>query len=73
MRTLYLRNVPDDVAERLEAMAHEEHLSLNALAVRELTDVARRAGRDNADVLADSPSHSIPTERIVRAIDDTRR
>ncbi len=42
MRTLYLRNVPDEVVERLERRAKEESTSVNALAVRELTEVSRR-------------------------------
>jgi hypothetical protein len=32
MRTLYLRNVPDEVADRLERMAKHEGASVNAIA-----------------------------------------
>ncbi len=53
MRTLYLRNVPDEVGERLERLAAREGLSLSAFATRELARVARRA--DNPALLADLP------------------
>lgn len=36
MRTLYLRNVPDDVMEGLERLAEHEKTSVSAIAVREL-------------------------------------
>jgi plasmid stability protein len=53
VRTLYIRNVPDAVASRLEELAARAGVSLNALAVRELTAVARRS--DNAARLATLP------------------
>jgi len=53
MRTLYIRNVPDAVASRLEDLAARAGVSLNALAVRELTAVARRS--ENAARLATLP------------------
>lgn len=67
MRTLYLRNVPDDVAARLERLAAREGLSLSAFAARELAIVARRA--DNSALLADLPDLSVDAERIVSDID----
>jgi len=70
MRTLYIRNVPDDVAERLERMAARRGVSLNALAVRELTDVAGRA--DNYALLADLPSSGIGVEEIVAELERGR-
>lgn len=63
MRTLYIRNVPDEVAERLERMAARAGVSLNALAVRELTEVARRA--DNYALLADLPDLGVGVDEIV--------
>jgi len=36
MRVLYLRNVPDEVAEKLERLAAREGLSVSAFAVPEL-------------------------------------
>lgn len=50
MRTLYLRNVPDEVGERLERLAAREGLSLSAFATRELAAISRRA--DNPALLA---------------------
>ncbi|HJY25627.1 MAG TPA: antitoxin [Actinomycetes bacterium] len=46
MRTLYMRSVPDEVVERLQRLADRDASSLSAVAVRELTEVTRRA--DNA-------------------------
>ena len=43
MKTLYLRNVPDDVVERLERLAARDAMSVNAVAVRELAEASRRA------------------------------
>jgi plasmid stability protein len=70
MRTLYIRNVPDHVAERLERMAARRGVSLNALAVRELTEIAGRA--DNYALLADLPSMDIPVEEIVAELERGR-
>lgn len=70
VRTLYLRNVPDDVATRLEELAGREGLSLTAFAVRELSVTARRA--DNAELLADLPNTGLGVAEIVGALDDVR-
>ena len=71
MRTLYLRNVPDDVGERLERLASREGLSLSAFAVRELAAVARRA--DNPALLAGLPDLAISARTVVNDLDDGRR
>ena len=39
MKTLYLRNVPEEVVERLELLAARDGTSVSAVAVRELADV----------------------------------
>jgi hypothetical protein len=70
VRTLYLRNVPDDVAERLERLAAREGMSLNAWVVRELSETSRRA--DNAAILTDLPDLNIPLDEIVAAIREGR-
>ncbi|MEX2628107.1 MAG: hypothetical protein WD225_14580 [Ilumatobacteraceae bacterium] len=70
MRTIYLRNVPDDVAEGLEQLAARADMSVNAFAVRELRDVARRAA--NAELLDALPDVDIETADIVDALDDAR-
>ncbi len=43
MKTLYVRNVPDEVVERLERLAAAEGISVNAVVLRELSQVSRRA------------------------------
>jgi len=48
-RTLYIRHVPDDVAERLEQLASRAGLPLSTFALQELSETARRA--DNAVLL----------------------
>lgn len=63
MRTLYLRNVPDDVSERLATLAAREGLSVSAFAVRELTQAARRA--DNLALLDGLPDLGVPAADVV--------
>jgi hypothetical protein len=70
MRTLYLRNVPDDVVERLERLAARESLSVGALAVRELAEASRRA--DNAALLEALPDLAVGTADILEALDGER-
>lgn len=65
-KTLYLRNVPDDVAERLDRLAKQMGMSTSAFAVRELSALSRRA--DNAAILDSLPSVPISTEEVVAAI-----
>ena len=62
MRTLYLRNVPDDVIERLERLAAREGTSVAAVAVRELAEVSRRA--NNPALLGALPDLDIDAEQI---------
>ena len=70
MRTLYLRNVPDEVVERLERLAAQESTSVSALAVRELAEVSRRA--DNAQLLNALPDLAIDTSVILESVDSER-
>lgn len=63
MRTLYLRNVPDDVSERLATLAAREGLSVSSFAVRELTQAARRA--DNLALLDGLPDLGVPVADVV--------
>jgi plasmid stability protein len=70
VRTLYIRNVPDEVAERLERLASREGMSVNAFVVRELAEVARRS--DNAELLADLPDHDVSMDEIVAIIREMR-
>ena len=70
MRTLYLRNVPDDVVERLERLAAQDATSVGAVAVRELSEVSRRV--DNHCVLGDLPDLDVATEDIVDSLERER-
>jgi plasmid stability protein len=71
MRTLYVRNVPDEVVERLEEVAAREGLSVNAVVVKELEGLARRTR--NAAIFDALPSTHLTTTEILAAIDDGRR
>lgn len=70
MRTLYLRNVPDDVVERLERLAQRDGASVNAVAVRELAEVSRRA--DNPALLGALPDLGVETTDLVSDVDAGR-
>jgi hypothetical protein len=63
MRVLYLRNVPDEVGERLEALAAREGMSLSEFAVRELAWIAFRA--DNTALLAALPDLGVDRRAVV--------
>lgn len=69
-RTLYLRNVPEEVVARLERLANREGTSVNAIAVRELTDVSRRA--DNPALLGALPDLGVAARDLVGDLDDER-
>lgn len=66
MKTLYLRNVPDEVVARLVRLATREGMSVSAVAVRELTDVSRRA--DNPALLDVLPDLDVATPDIVQEL-----
>jgi len=70
MRTLYLRNVPDDVVERLERLAARDATSVGAVAVRELAEVSRRA--DNPALLGALPDLGVDAATIVSDIEAGR-
>lgn len=67
MKTLYLRNVPDEVGERLARLAAREGLSVSAFATRELALIARRDG--NPALLAHLPDLGVEASAIVRDIE----
>jgi len=66
MSTLYIRNVPADVAELLSRAAEREGMSVNRLLVRELSAFARRTR--NAEILAHGPDLDIDAESVVADI-----
>jgi plasmid stability protein len=70
MKTLYLRNVPDDVVARLQRLAKRDGTSVGAVAVRELTEVSRRA--DNPALLAGLPDHGAQVSTVVEDIEQER-
>ena len=70
MKTLYLRNVPDEVSERLGRLAAREGISISALAVRELGEAARRA--DNPALLSDLPDLGISASDVIAELDAAR-
>jgi hypothetical protein len=70
MRTLYLRNVPDEVVKRLERMAKLEGTSVNSVAIRELAEASRRV--DNAALLGSLPDYNIPMSEILEELDRAR-
>ena len=63
MKTLYLRNVPDDVSERLGRLAAREGLSVSSFALRELTESSRRA--DNAALLGELPDLDVSAADVI--------
>lgn len=70
MKTLYLRNVPDELGERLAALAAREGLSVSSFAVRELGEAARRA--DNPALLEDLPDLGVSARSVVTDVEHGR-
>ena len=70
IKTLYLRNVPDEVSERLATLAAREGVSVSAFALRELTEAARRA--DNAALLGELPDLDVSAEDVVADLEAGR-
>ena len=70
MRTLYLRNVPEDVVRRLERLAARDGTSVGAVAVRELADVSRRA--DNPALIGALPDLDVDAPTIVESVERER-
>jgi plasmid stability protein len=70
MATLYLRNVPDAVTQRLAVLAAREGQSVSAFAVRELTEAARRA--DNALLLGELPDLDVAPDDVIADLEAAR-
>lgn len=70
MRTIYLRNVPDEVVERLERLATRDRMSVAAVAVRELEEVSRRV--DNPVLLGALSDLDIDPITVVADVDAGR-
>jgi predicted transcriptional regulator len=71
MRTLHLRNVPDDVMDRLERLANAASTSVTAVAIRELDAATRRV--DNAALIATLPDLNVTTDAIAEHVAADRR
>ena len=69
-RTLYIRHVPDEVAERLEQLASRAGVPLSTFALQKLSESARRA--DNAELLSALPSAAIEPAVILEALRQSR-
>jgi hypothetical protein len=67
---MYLRNVPDDVVERLERLAALSNTSVSAVAVRELAEASRRV--DNPALLGALPDLNIDTTALIDDLDAER-
>lgn len=70
MRTLYLRNVPDEVVRRLQLLAERDGTSVGAVAVRELSNVSRRA--DNLALVGALPDLGVDVRAIVEGVERER-
>jgi plasmid stability protein len=70
MKTLYLRNVPDEVVERLQRLAVRDGTSVGAVAVRELSEVSRRV--DNAELLGALPDLGVDAADVLEDLDADR-
>lgn len=70
MKTIYLRNVPDEVVQRLERLAARDRMSVAAVAVRELEEASRRV--DNPVLLGSLPDLDIDPISVVADVDAGR-
>jgi plasmid stability protein len=70
MKTLYLRNVPDEVSERLGRLAARDGMSVSSFALRELTEAARRA--DNPALLSGLPDLGLSASDVLSELDAAR-
>ncbi|MDF2711039.1 antitoxin [Nonomuraea muscovyensis] len=75
MATLYIRDVPEPVAESLKERAAEAGMSLSAYVARELADIAARP--TNAELVrrlkGRDRSHGPSTADILDAVADGRK
>ena len=71
MKTLYLRNVPDEVEAKLARLVARAGMSVSSFAVRELREAALRA--DNAAVLDGLHHHDVSADDVVAGLEGDRR
>ncbi len=65
-----MRNVSDEVGERIERLAERAGMSVSAFVVRELGEIARRA--DNPALLEDLPDLDVKAEDVLADLDAGR-
>lgn len=70
MKTLYIRDVPDEVSERLSRLAERAGMSVSGFALRELTEIARWA--DNPALLDALPDLAVSAEAVLAELDAGR-
>jgi len=70
MKTLYLRNVPDELSERLASLAAREGMSVSAFALRELEEAARRA--ENPALLGELPDLDVSAGDVIADLEAAR-
>jgi len=70
VRALYIRHIPDAVAERLEQLAQRAGVPLSTFALRELTEAAKRA--DHASLLSSLAPQPIQRSTILKTLDACR-
>lgn len=70
VKTLYLRNVPEELSERLALLAAREGISVSALALRELGEAARRAG--NPALLGELPDLDVSASDVIADLEAER-
>ena len=70
MKTLYLRNVPEEVTNELAVLASEAGLSVSSFVVKELSEIAKRA--KNFNLFENLKDHEISAEDIISELDDAR-
>lgn len=70
MKTLYIRDVPPEVSDRLSRLAERAGMSVSAFALKELTQASRRA--DNPALLDALPDLAVPAEAVLAELDTAR-
>ena len=75
MTVITIRNVPDELNERLKLRARERGQSLQQFLLRELTEVADRSPLEERlrEVLSRRPEVSVASEDIRVALDEARQ
>lgn len=70
VKTIYLRNVPDEVSDRLKLLAEQAGMSVNAWVVRELGELSRVA--QNAALLDQLPDTGVTSGEVLETLDESR-